>query len=59
MYYASLDSNYKIIEDKLLFIGNEDILGERVRDFIYIEELNKIVLIFEENPSIGILSPNL
>lgn len=59
LYYASLDSNYKIIEDKLLFIGNEDILGERVRDFIYIEELNKIVLFFEESPSIGILSPNL
>ena len=48
LYYASLDSNYKIIEDKLLFIGNKDILGERVRDFIYIEELNKIVLFLKK-----------
>ena len=33
------------------------IMGERVRDMIYVAELNKIILFFEETPSIGMLSP--
>ena len=57
LYSAKLDSDFKVIEDELLYIGNDKIMGERVRDMIYVAELNKIILFFEETPSIGMLSP--
>ena len=56
LYYAKLDENLKIFEDELLFIGNENIKGERMRDLLYIKELNQIFLSFEETPSIAIMS---
>lgn len=56
LYYAKIDENLKIFEEELLFIGNKKIKGERMRDILYIKELNKIFLSFEETPLIAIMS---
>ena len=37
-------------------VKNKKIKGERMRDILYIKELNKIFLSFEETPLIAIMS---
>ena len=50
IHHISLDENYeKIIKEDIIPIG------ERIRDLIYIQDLNKVILFLENSASIGIL----
>ena len=51
IHHISLDKNYKkIIKEDIIPIG------ERIRDLMYIEDLNKVILFLENSASIGVLS---
>ena len=50
-HHIKLDKEYKkIIKEDII------VIGERIRDFKYINSLNKIILFIENSPGIGILS---
>ena len=45
----------RITNDMKLFVEEEIIIGERIRDLIYLENLNKILLFLENTPSLSLL----
>ena len=50
-HHIKLDKEYKkILKEDII------VIGERIRDFKYIKNLNKIILFIENSPGIGILS---
>jgi glucose/arabinose dehydrogenase len=51
IHHIKLDKEFKkILKEDIIFIG------ERIRDFKYLEDINKIVLFIENSPGIGVLS---
>ena len=50
LHHIKFDSDYKeVIYNDIIYIG------ERVRDMIYVEEKNKLILMLEQSPAISIL----
>ena len=50
-HHIKLDKEFKkILKEDVI------VIGERIRDFKYIEDINKIVLFIENSPGIAVLS---
>ena len=47
LHYIKTDKYFKIIDQKILEIG------QRIRDMIYVEKLNKVFMFFETSASVG------